>query len=980
MQNLLSRPIGKWTPDADEVGAPEGVLLRADNTVPDETGARALRAGSAPLYEGFQEQRVESLYGTEIDGVKHVIAGVDNKVYADGVSLGAEFDGDGDIAIGDDAYQVFAGRGGTRKKWDGENFHNWDIAAPALAPGVTAVDAVTETVATCDSGETPAFSADEGSKAFVANYAGTASSAMSITPDSATSRASVTKKFASDQDYFDILGTVGGNTDLCDMRVWFGNWRKVVKATIMFGLNTGTDPFLDDYYYFDFNIKDKGTVNVKDAASNAAAAFSIASNRALAVLSPDQVTNVRTPEEAGRILRQLGRFAGPRSTERRDALAASPAWGHLSVTRGQFNRVGGTSGRNWSTVRAFKIVYTVVEGYTDVMYVDDVIWTGGGSLSLTGNFEVGYRFARRFMDTNLNRIYYELSPMSPISDKVTLNQQALSITIQSSALAGKDAQVTEVWAYLRGGWLDTFYRFAILPAEVSTDMTIDEVSSPTGSNFNTPEKLARLTTWGFTNAPGAGSGSTDLVFTGGVSELEILIDNEPYTPGSMSVPDNIIAISRPWNRRTYLLDSQGWLHPSSGDSPSNYSAFHSRDLRKYGTPLWLANISTGIVVGFTKDVIKIAGTGDESSDRVFADIWADPLHVGNPPVDRSVMAEGNTIVYRSADGMAALSGGSLDPIPFAGTSLLWKGKDRHGVEALNRATGRFRIEVDNHILFSLMPEGSDTDPNAIWRYDFTQQEWSRHTYPFNPLSMFRDLRGRLLIGTDEGSIWEIETGSLDEDTEIAVNIDTPILNGGNPLIRKDALDFQIHGDTGGSLGTVAFVKDGAEDEATSLDFAMSGSREFRSELSGLGTFIQTKLSITGSFSTFLLRAFNITYRARPQQVMVFDPGYIIPQEDRDMAWLAEAEIDCDSPADLSLKIYRDDVLWDTLPVGVKPNVRSVYRVSMPLETKAKRLRLVVVTTNSAGEDNPGFEPWGMRVRHRGSGNFTELSFASGDAA
>ena len=69
MQNLLSRPIGKWTPDADEVGAPEGVLLRADNTVPDETGARALRAGSAPLYEGFQEQRVESLYGTEIDGV-----------------------------------------------------------------------------------------------------------------------------------------------------------------------------------------------------------------------------------------------------------------------------------------------------------------------------------------------------------------------------------------------------------------------------------------------------------------------------------------------------------------------------------------------------------------------------------------------------------------------------------------------------------------------------------------------------------------------------------------------------------------------------------------------------------------------------------------------------------------------------------------------------------------------------------------------
>jgi hypothetical protein len=964
----------KWYPDADSVGAPEGVLLRADNTVPDQDGALSLRLGSAPIYQTLQDLRVQTLHTVELNNTIWRLIGAGNQVYANGSPIGGAFGGSGDIVFGDDSYQAFAARGPNRLKWDGETFNNWSIAAPSIPAVVAAVDAITDTVATFATAESPGFTAQEGTKTYVTGQDLVASGAMKLVPNAGTGRASATKNFSSNQNYMDIGGAPGGGTDLFDFRVWFEDWRKVEKVTVMFGLGTGADAFADDYYYFDWNLRDQDTVNIKDAASNAAAAFAIASGKSLNVLTPQEVTNIRTPDQAAEVLRRLGRFAGPRSTERRDALEASPAWGHLSVTKGQFNRVGGTSGKNWSTVRAFKVVYVAIPGSTESVYFDSAIWIGGGARSLTGTFRVGYRFARRFaVDDRL--VYYELSPMSPVSGEITLNQQTLSVTISATALAGKDPQVGEVWAYLQGGWLDTYYRFAVLPASPSTGMTIDELSNPIGGDFGTPEKRVRLTSWGFTHAPGEGAGATSVVFTGGVSELEILIDNEPYVPGSVPVPENIVSIAGPWNGRMFVLDNQGYLWPS-GSSPSTFSAYHTVDLRKYGTPLWLAKTANGITAGFTKDVIRIAGSGDESDNRVIIDLYGDPLNVGNPPVDSSFMTDGNTIVYRAADGLMALSGQSLSPVPFAGTALLWRGQNRHGVSALN-LSGRYRFAVDNHILYMLAPEGS-TDPTAVWRYNFDKPQWGRNVYPFTPLSIHRDPGGQLIVGTADGAVWEIETGSQDGTADIPVDILTPIGYGSDPLRRKDSADFQIHVNTAGESGTASFMKDGDATASVDMAFSTSAPRVFRSALDDLGVFLKLQMRITGSFNQFSMQAYNITYRSRPQQVMVLDPGYIVPANGGDIAWLNEAEIDCISPADISLLIYRDDVLYRTLPVVVKPRVRSAYRVALPRGTKSRRLRLVLKATNAAGDADPGFEPYSMRVRHRGTGNMTELPITMGD--
>jgi hypothetical protein len=904
-----------------------------------------------------------------------------DRVFANGNQLGGAFDGSGDIKFGDDAYQVFAARGTVNKKWDGNTFNNWSIDPPSIPATLAAVNAITDTVASCDTAESPAFVTNEGTSGFVANYAGTASSAMNLIPDSGTGRASVSKKFTSDQDYLDIGGSVGGDNDLFDLRMWFQNWRVVDKATIMFGLGTGTDPYLDDYYYFDFNIRKKEEVNVKDPASSAAAAIRIASSKALNVLSPQDVTNVRSAAKASEVLKRIGRFAGPRSRERADAQEASPAWGHLSVTRGQFTRVGGTAGRNWSTVRSFKVVYTVTPGQSAQMYIDDAIWTGGGARSLTGVFTVGYRFARKFSLSDDTEVYYELSPMSPISAEVTLNQQTLQVTISSAALAAKDPQVGEVWVYLAGGWLDTYYRFATLSATPQTGMTIDELASPAGSDFNLPEERARLTSWGFTAVEGAGAGATDVVFTGNVGELEILIDNEPYIPGTTKIPDNVIATAGPQDGRMFVLDKDGYLWPTSGESPSSVSAYHTIDLRKYGTPLWLVKTSGGITAGFTKDIIRISGSGDESDDRVILDLWGDPLNVGNPPVDSSVMTDGNLIVYRSADGFMALSGSTLTPVPFAGTSLLWRGVDRHGISALNLATGRFRLEVDNHIMYALMTEGTEVDPTSIWKYDFGRQQWMRGTYSWTPLSMHREPDGSLLVGTADGKMIEIEIGDQDDNVDIPVTILTPIDDNGDPQGRKDPVDLQMHVNTRGNVGNIEFLMDHALTAEASIPFSSLDVQVFRADLTEvLSRFLRIQLRITGSFSEFVLRAFGMNYRSIPPQVMSLDLGYVLPADGGDMAWLTEAEVDCWSPVNLNMLIYKDDVYWTTQPVVVVPNKRSAWRVVMPKGTKAKRLRLVLRSTNPNGDNNQGFEPYAVRVRYHGSGNMTSLYVTGGDNA
>lgn len=985
MENIFRRANGwRWIPDADPLNAPEGTLLQADNTISDRLGARSVRLGSQLLYSTDEDQRVHSLYTAILQDVKFRLAGIDDRVYRNGENFGTTFNGEGDIQFVDDSYQVFMARSTTRKKFDGTNFHNWGIDAPEFAASVLAVDALTTSVATFDNSESPAFDINEGTSAFVDNYAGSANSAMSLTPNATTGRASASKQYSADQDFLNLSGSEGGPTDLFDIRVWLEDPRKVDKVTFMFGLGTGADPFVDDYYYFNFNIRNDGAADVKDSDVAASAAYQTATNKLLAALTPSELTQLRTPEAAGEVMRRLGgQFVGPQTTNRPDAQQNSPSWGHFAVTRGQFTRVGQTKDRDWSTVRGFKVVYTVVPGATSALYVDDAIFTGGGDRALTGTFQVGYRWARRMKDVNGNDVYTELSPMSPISEEVVLKQQTMQITIPASSLSGADPQVDTVWVYLYGGWLDTFYRFTVLSSELQNKLTIDELTNPSGSDFEDPEERVRLTSHGFSYAPGAGSGTDDLIFTIRKSETDALVENEVFEPGAVGPPENIIGLAGPQNKRIFAVTEEGWIYPSTLKSPSCFSLYHTIDARQYGNPFWIVKTNTGIYAGFSKDIIRIDGDGSESENHLIANLFATPMSVSHPPVDAMVCLEENTIVYRSANGLMRFNGASAQAVPYMGTSLLWAGENRHETNALNKATGRFRIGSYNHDLMMLAPEGDSTDPNAVWKFEGqAEPEWCRFVYPSRYLSIYSELdSGVLLAGTDDGQIHILETGNSDLDDPIHVNILTPVSEGNNPLAYKVPVDLQFHGNTGNMPASFILYREGDGLLPFTKTVLLENAGVYRMKFGreDFPEFLRIQARITGSFNTFIFDALNLQVITNPQHAMVIDFGEILPTQGEDRVWATQVEIDMRSQSDCELLVYKEDILHATLPITVLPSQRTSYTVHMPRNTHARRLGMVLKTTADDGAGRIGFEVYSCKVRHAITGNVTELNIGTGDS-
>ena len=979
MKNLYKRgaPTG-WMPDADAVNAPEGALLRADNIVPDETGALALRRGSDTLYSGLsgqdQQTGVHSLYSAPIpspdpDGTWYDLAVCGDRLYIDGDPVNT-FDGSGDVAFADDSYQIFMARGVTKKKWNGQTLENWPIAAPQIAATCAASSVIRQiffnfsnTGDTSLPVATAAITYPEGTAAYATGFEGTSSSCTELTPNSSTGRASICKIWDSDQNCYDILGTLGGQTDLIDFYVWLEEPRKVDKITIMFGMGTGTDPFIDDYYYFDFNIKNANTVNIKDPASYTAAAYSKSASLSQSVLDPKDVTNVKTVAEVRDVIGRLGRFAGSRSRERQDSAQASPAWTHFTVTRGQLNRIGNTSGRSWSTIRGMKLVYTAVPGSTEKVRFDDLSIIGGGDRVLTGTFSIAYRFVN---DTGN---YIELSPVSPVSKPITLSQQALSISFSPTALSTADPQCNQIWIYMFGGLLDTWYRVAILQSQQGgSGVGLDEFDPTSDGTVDSSDQRRGM---GFEFGIPGFTPTSGITFTLKTTELDVLW-NEVLEPGAIGIPDNIVAIAGPWLNRLFCVTDEGYVYPTSNTSPSNCSVFHAIDMRRYGDPMWAVTTSGGVYVGFTKDVIRIAGSGDESADRSSLDLYPEPLNIGNPPVDRAVYTDGATVIYRSADGLMSLTGVSVAAVAQGVTSLLWRGYSRHNLDPLNTATGRFRCVVDNQILYLLVTEGTGTAPTALWRVNLVTRMWSRTYYSAHTLlSLHRPKDGRLLAGTLGGSVLKLEDGVQDDGANIPVRIVWPWADGGSPFARKVPFDTQIHANTGDLVGTLSISTDG-DTTSTSYPFSTRKDDIYRLDTSAVPAFVKARYEVTGDFFTFRLQGVNTTYRELAQQMMVVDTGYIIPPEPSDMAWLQEAEVDCMSASDLSLEVYLDDVLYTTQPVTVKPNVRSVYPVPLPRGTKGRRPRLLLRTTAADGAGQIGFECWRMRVRLRGSGNMIEI--------
>jgi hypothetical protein len=385
---------------------------------------------------------------------------------------------------------------------------------------------------------------------------------------------------------------------------------------------------------------------------------------------------------------------------------------------------------------------------------------------------------------------------------------------------------------------------------------------------------------------------------------------------------------------------------------------------------------SGIFVGCSKDIIMIAGSGDNDEYNITCDLYAVPLKSANPPVDKAFLVNENMIGYRSADGPMSFTGASSQPIPFAGTRMLWLGHTRHGVQGLNTATGRFRFAVDNGIIYLLAPEGS-ANPTALWRY--SDGQWQRFTYGSETLRCLRrEPDGSLLAGTSSGKVLELEHGDMDSGQPISINITTPHMDFGSSNSRKTPVDMRIHALTGGSVGTLGLYLDRELEASEEITFDTSIDGIYRASIIDMDKFTRVQAKISGSFNTFVLQGFGMSVNPRPPHVMALDLGWIVPDAAADIAYLTNIELDLESAYDLELDLYKNGVLHSTLPVVVTPNVRDVYTVIPPKDIKGHRIGLKLRSTQDSGEGYIGFEFFRGQARHGITGNLSELISTSGD--
>lgn len=956
-----------WVPRVDDVNADPGILVRADNLLVDEKGALTLRPGSELAYSvSGQVNKIHSAIlhpGGVSTQVDIVAAGVD--IYHGNTAIGqvgASPKGY-DVAIGADLWDAFIAGGSQKFRYDGETSHSWGLSRPPTAPTLNVSSPIAATVSNCSSTEVSgAFAANEGTGSFAAGYDGTANAAFKIIPDAASGRAVGTKAFATAQDFFTILTYPGGDDDLIDFYIYMEQPEKIKTFEVIFAVGADTDPFQTDTYNFTFEINEDVPVKKRSKKRADDAALDEGLDDVPTPQDVDNDRRIRENEPENRIPDDI-ELRGPRYKLPTYAESASPAWTHLSVPRGSFERKGSTNGKNWTTVKAVRFVAQFVPGATGELRVDEIKIFGGGSRAFTGDYRCRLQaIAKRTDGTIIAK-----SPVSDPSSEVRAFQQSLTVTIPYSTFQSLDPSVTELWLYLSGGGLDDWYRIASFPANpYAAGVALDEFDPNPEGTIDQDDRargMSRDFSWP------ADAGNPDLTVTLAKSEIDALIENVRADRGLRGIPDNIMDIAGPFQFRMALLDEDGVVWFTGINQPGTVSVYHSRVTDP--EPLWLEQTSSGLYVGTRQDVYRVYGDGS-ILDPYNINFAVRALGVPHPPVDGCVWAYGDAVIYRSADGLVTLTGDTVQMFPIDDIEPLWRGIARNEFSPLNTYTGRFRLVVDNQILYMLAPEGEEVTDDTIYRYSFITRRWSRTYYPWDLSALSVDAAGGAMVGTVDGKVLYLDVSSQDNLQNIEYEVWTRYDSDGNPLIIKDAFDLQVAMDTGGLPTTVSLVK---EDGTTKVDYTASTSNYdiWRANAADFGPFQAAQVRISGASYKFVLRHYDLSYRSRPQHMMMLDTGYVAATKQGDLAWFKELEITCKSDSDLIVTPYYDDVAAAERTVTVTPGVVTTYRVLLPKGSVGYKARFKVYTTAADGTGSRGFECYSIRMRIAPSGNVTTSS-------
>lgn len=797
---------GGWQPNADAVNAPENCLLRGDNLTHDEQGIVALRRGSAKINGSpLADTDVHSLFTAVIAGTRYRMAGASSAVYANGSSIASGLAGSGDIAFGFQKGQILFARSTSKKKYDGTTVRNWGIAKPTAAPTVTPVDPDGKTLATCSFAEDALWSVVEP-----------AGGLMSYSPN----------HYLPADPLYNIAGSVriyvGGTSKV-------GVLKKTFASPVDFSLLDGgrvsndddlitthiacTYPAWLDKFVIQVDVND-GTF-LKDYYQSPVVDGNLLTNPLddnEFVPTTELVPQIEWVPGAGKAGRRPVKtlVRPPRGVPGGSGLGE---WARLQWKRGEFTRAGSTFGKGWDTVKAIRL-YAKSTTAGLVVLVDQIRISGG---ALYGTAQWRYVYVRNASG------YQALSAPSEPSTSALFENQNATVSIPSDA--SRDSQVNEIWLFRQDVLMENMYR-----VQVKTGV------SGTG-----------------------GYSLTDALTTQDALTANIKIEFDNLPP-----PANIIAIVGPHYDRTLVLTSDGILWPSRKLDPDAFAS--SQAITVCGEDeqaLWMLSALTDVFIGTTKDIYRLDGTGAENPDGSI-DYIKRGLSMDHRPLNTGLAHEGNQIVFFSDDGWRGTEGTGSTLLTGA-TSLLYRGETRHGVSPVNVTDGRVRASLWKGQLVAIVPEGSDTTSSVVlYRYVFATGRWYRHVYPVGWRSIHREPDGTLIAGDTAGTIWTLDTGTVDGAAGIPVTLWTKVDDCGMPFQRKKLGDLTWRSETGGQAATIAVHIDGSSTASALLLAGQTGMGVDPFDLaSTVAICKQVQCRLTGTFQTFRLFDFGLQFRERP---------------------------------------------------------------------------------------------------------------------
>lgn len=443
--------------------------------------------------------------------------------------------------------------------------------------------------------------------------------------------------------------------------------------------------------------------------------------------STDNVDNA-TREQMLSTIRAYNRTSASVVTRLADTL--SP-W---AVSRPDFSFVGQmtstTGDDNWASVYAVR--YTLEMDATSTATVANVAILGAENFPLTDT-DVGYAWWQTYatLDTNGNKIG-EGAP-SPPSDRMAIQNASANVALNGTA-TGTAHGITHVITYRQGGFMRDAYAvstdsFVGLATITDTQNDIQALSA----NFVMPRNIT--------------------------------------SPAQF--PGNVACIAPPWNERVFF--AQGgypiiqWSLPGQLDTfplTSTARVTHDGDTTQALVP-W----PPGLIIVNLYSVYELNGSGFENgqwslqrsgsrhgsiASRVpIATPYGIPMlnwdgltmYMPGQGADQEIdwlnAKYGDMFRFQAASDPAAQRGSRIPAISrqFMDKSIACYGEGRLHLAAAT---------------------GTDTIPHTVYVIDFPQRRCWWYSYPFGITAMLWDYQeSRLMAGTDDGKLMEIETGAFD---------------------------------------------------------------------------------------------------------------------------------------------------------------------------------------------------------------------------